>query len=103
MFPPPEPGSERETRAWKEFREYNEQNPHIWDEFVRITQDLIAQGWKKIGGDLVFRIMRWVSGVKAQGSPWKIDHNHYPYYVREYMTIYPEHEGYFEIRRLTRK
>ena len=77
MFPPPEPGDEKETRAWKEYRLYREQNPHVWDAFKDICRQLRNKGLKKCGADFVMREMRWMYG-------WKIDHNPFPYYTRDF-------------------
>jgi len=103
FFPPPEPGSETETKAWRDFREYDEQNPDIWECFVEKTKDAARKGYKKIGAHFILHILRWETGVRAKGSPWKINHNHFPYYARKYMKEFPEDEGIFDIRKLTRK
>lgn len=103
FFPPPEPQKEEETQAYRDFVAYHEQNPKIWDKFESLTRELIGLGWKRIGADLIFRIIRWQTMISGESGPWKIDHNHFPFYSREFMKRYPEYEGIFEIRRLTRK
>lgn len=103
FFPPPEPLREEETQAYRDFVEYNESNPRIWEKFVSLTQELIELGFKRIGADLIFRIIRWQTMISGESGPWKIDHNHFPFYSREFMKKFPEHKGIFETRRLTRK
>lgn len=103
FFPPPEPGSEGETNAWRQFRRYDNENPQIWDAFVRTTLDAIKKGYQRIGAHFIIQILRWEIGVQATNDFRKIGNNYFPYYARKFMKEYPQHEGIFELRKLTRK
>lgn len=103
FFSDPKSRCKIETKAFKEFRKYDEENPHIWREFVIKTKEAQGRGYNKISAHFIFQILRWETGVRAEGSNWKVDHNHFPYYSRKFMEEYPESEGIFEIRKLTRK
>lgn len=99
----PVPESEQDTAMWKKFREYDERNPQIWNEFQNQTQKIVEEGYERIGADLIVRLIRWKSPIRAQGERVKIDHNFFPYYARKFMLENPEHKNLFEVRPLKRK
>jgi len=102
FFPPPESGDANETNAWREFRRYDEQNPQIWEEFVVRSKEAMDKGFEKIGAHFILQIIRWYTGVRANGNTWKVSNNHFPYYARKCMQEHPDTKGLFEIRKLTR-
>ena len=100
----PEPGSEKDTRLWREFREFDDQNPHIWQEFEKRTLKALNKGHKKLGAKLVIETIRWDEMVeRPQNDTYKICNNHHAYYARKFLLTYPEFKGIFELRRVRSK
>ena len=103
MFPPPEKGSQYETEAWRDFWEYDAANPHIWEEFVEQSDKAWDDGYRRVGAHFIMHIIRWKTPIRANTGEYKVNNNHFPYYARKYLDIYPEKEGLFELRPLTRR
>jgi len=102
FFPPPVPGDSRETKRWKEFREYDESNPGIWELFKNRTFEAWQKGFRKLGAHFIVHQIRWEGKEKGPCSPISVNHNYFPYYARKFMSEYPEKAGVFELRRLTK-
>jgi len=96
FFPPPVPGSETETKRWKDFREYDEEHPAIWESFKEKTKQAWDKGFRRIGAHFIVHQIRW-SGTEKSG---RINHNFFPYYARKFMDEFPGYVGVFELRRL---
>lgn len=80
--------------------EYHKQNPHIYEAFKRVTLKAIAKGFKHWGGDAVFQIVRWESSTSAEDwDGFKLNNNHRGFYPRQFMTEFPEHRGFFRLRK----
>ena len=82
-------------------RAYHKKHPEVWDLFCRFTLIQIKKGFKHYGAHAIFQRIRWetdkpnVDGL----SEFKIANNHFPFYARAFMKKYPEHKGFFRIRR----
>lgn len=79
---------------------YDRKHPEIWSEFVRITRQLISRGCCHYGSKAIFEIIRYHTAIRADGDgePFKINNNHTKYYAIKFMRVFPQHEGFFEIR-----
>ena len=77
---------------------YDRKHPQIWAEFKRITFQLISRGCKHYGSKAIFEVIRFHTAIEAEGEPFKINNNHTKYYAEKFMRIYPQHEGFFELR-----
>ena len=82
---------------------FNKTYPKVWDLFVTFTQELYVRGFRNYSANAVFERIRWetdqadVSGK----SEFKLNNNYRAYYARWYMEYFPEHDGFFRIRRRT--
>jgi hypothetical protein len=81
---------------------FHKDNPLVWDLFVRFTNEVIARGFKNYSSYAIFERIRWETDIVTASSDdsFKINNNHRPYYPRWYMEAYPEHNGFFRIRKL---
>lgn len=96
----PAPASETDTSLWKAFREFDERNPHIWEEFEKQTMKAIDKGFSKLGVSLIIERLRWETFLPTKEAEFKICNNHRAYYARKFMLIHPEHGNLFEIRKV---
>lgn len=99
----PAPNSDKDTRLWKKFREFDSRNPHMWEEFKRYAFDAVARGYKRIGARLFLHLIRWEKGIGSEGDRFKIRNDWSPYYARKFMLEYPEYNGLFELRKVREK
>lgn len=100
----PEPNSEQDTRLWREFREYDANNPHIWNEFEKRTLKALKKGFKKLGAKLIVETIRWDEMIeRPENERFKICNNHHAYYARKFLLTYPEYQGIFELRSIRSK
>jgi hypothetical protein len=76
--------------------------PKAWSLFVDFTFEAITAGFTTYSGKAVIERMRWEMSFNS-GAPeeFKINNNYCPYFVRWFMAQYPEHEGFFRVRKLT--
>ena len=82
---------------------FHNDNPEVWDLFVRFTKNRIDRGFANYSVKAIFERIRWeVDGVggKDQAS-FKLNNNYPAFYARRFMKMYPEHEGFFRTREQT--
>lgn len=89
-----------ETEADKRFREFDEKNPHVYRQLVKMTRDLKAQGHKKIGMQMLFEVIRWRSMMKTTDGDFKMNNNYAGRYARKVMSENSDLDGMFELRTL---
>lgn len=82
-----------------DFKKYDEDNPQVWNAFVKYAREAKAKGFKHYSANGIFEIMRWHTGVSGNGE-FKISNNFRPDYARKMMSLYPEFEGFFRIKEL---
>ncbi len=82
-----------------EFMEYHKANPQIWEAFQRKTFEAIRRGFGHYGARAIIELIRWETGVAADGEDgFKVNNNWPPYYGRMFERTYPEHTGFFRRR-----
>jgi len=78
---------------------YDAKHPEIWEQFKKITFDLIRRGTKHYGAKAIFEIIRYHRIIEYGDDEFKCNNNYTAYYARKFMNIYPEHKGFFETRK----
>lgn len=79
---------------------FHKAHPEVWDMFVHYTQLMINRGYKNYSAQSVVERIRWEKDVGGDGeSTFKINNNFVAFYSRRYMKVYPQHEGFFRLRR----
>lgn len=73
-------------------------SPEVWDEFEKITLDLINRG-KRAGAKAIFEKVRWETEVEG-GGEFKVCNSFTAYYGRVFELKYPEHAGFFVKKKL---
>jgi hypothetical protein len=65
--------------------------------FRKITLQTIDKGFTNYGAKGIFEIMRWLTGVKAQGL-YKVNNNYTAFYARKFENEFPQYKGFFRKR-----
>jgi hypothetical protein len=82
-----------------EFKEYDKQNPHIWEAFKEFSLNAKQKGFSNYGSSGIFEIIRWNTNIQSRDL-YKINNNYKPHYARKMMLEFPEFEGFFRVREL---
>lgn len=82
----------------KEFIEYHKTNPHLYEAFKEIALKTKAMGFANYGANGIFEIIRWKTAEKGDGL-FKINNNFAPLFARLFDNEFPEHKGFFRMRR----
>lgn len=86
-----------ETKDFKWFNQYHQENPEIYIFFKRYALKSIEKGFKNLSAEFIFNIIRWETPISA-GADFKINNNAKPFYSRLFMKEYPQFEGFFRKR-----
>lgn len=88
----------------KAARIFNARYPIVWELFVKFTFEKIDQGFKHYSVTSIMERIRWETDQAPTGDEcFKINNNHRAFYARAFMARYPEHKGFFRLRRQTSK
>ena len=98
--PMDEPDDDHTKTPQEKFDEYHRQNPHVLDALIRMTDQAIAQGHKRIGIALIYNALRWESMIATTGDEYKLNSNYQPRYVRLIEEVRPDLIGVFQKREL---
>lgn len=89
------------TRLGIAFFKYHDENPQIYDLFLKFTFQVIASGRESYSVDGITHRMRWYAEVESHDPDgFKINNNHRAYYARLFMEQYPQYDGFFRTRHL---
>jgi hypothetical protein len=81
------------------FVEYHKENPQIYQAFKRIANEAIGKGHKNLSAEFIFNVIRWQTGVEANGDEFKVNNNYKAFYSRLFMEEYPEYNDFFRTRK----
>lgn len=86
----------------EKFERFDELNPWVYRQLVRMTLDLVERGRRRIGIGMLFEVMRWnwFMTTTDPDSDFKLNNNYRSRYARKLMDEYPELDGIFEVREL---
>ena len=85
--------------TFEEFQKYHETNPQVYEMFKRFAFELINSNVKSTGVRLVIERIRWETTIQTEGDAFKLNNNWSPYYSRMFMKDYPQHKGFFRVRK----
>jgi len=81
------------------FQQYHNDNPQIWEQFVKFSKQTKAKGFQNYSVNGIFEIIRWHTPTSGNDK-FKINNNYRPDYARKMMSEFPEFEGFFRIREI---
>lgn len=101
--PPPDPDDPRPrfsitTRTITErFERFHEENPHVYDEIVRLARVARSRGRDRWSINGIFEVLRW-SRMVTGGDDFKLSNDYRALYAREVMRREPDLDGFFSLR-----
>ena len=82
------------------FREFHNENPHIYREFEKQAIRAIRKGRTKLSAKLIINWIRWNEYLRSSDQNFRINDAYQSYYARLFLQRNPKHEGIFELRKL---
>ena len=83
---------------------FHVEHPEVWGLFVRCTFEMIRVGRSHYSARTVWERIRWETDqAQTSDAEFKLNNNHHPFYARAFMKKYPEHDGFFRLRKQTSK
>jgi Uma2 family endonuclease len=80
------------------FAKYDEDNPQIWEQFLRVAREAKRRGFVKYSAKGIFEIIRWETGAHGNDQ-FKLNNNYHADYARKIMDLLPdEFGGFFRLR-----
>jgi hypothetical protein len=86
----------------KEFKEFDDANPHIWALFVELAENRRLLGYRNFSARAILHQIRWRVGPTVDGSALKINNNTSAFYARKYHETFPRWNGFFRMRSMKR-
>ena len=78
---------------------FDRSNPRVYDLFKQFAFQSINAGAEHCSGQLVVERIRWEVAIQTLGEEFKVPNEYIPFMSRRFMTDFPTHWGFFEIRR----
>ena len=88
----------------EEVQLFHVKHPQVWILFCQFAFNRIGLGFKNYSAYSIFERIRWETDeANTPDNQFKLNNNYRPFYARKFMMTYPEHEGFFRMRRQTSK
>ena len=82
------------------FMKYHADNSHVYKLFEKYAFQAINSGRKHYSHWVIIGLIRWDYEVTTNAGDFKINNNHIAYYARLFMDAHPQHEGFFNIKKM---
>jgi hypothetical protein len=82
------------------FNAFNDQNPHIYNEFESQALAAIYKGRTKISAKMIINYIRWNEYLRSSDKSFKINDAFQSYYARLFVERFPGYDKHFEFRKL---
>ena len=83
------------------FRAFHRANPHVYVQLRKLALNYRRQGRQRGGMKMLFEVLRYQSGIRTRGEPYKLNNDFTALYARMLMAREPELAGFFETRERT--
>ena len=89
------------TRLQNAFNTFITRHPEVWTLFEKLTLIAIQKGHRHLSADMVMHRMRWEWAIVTNEKPYKLNNNLTPYFARYFHKNHPQHDGFFNLRKIT--
>lgn len=93
-------GSELFEQRKRDFWEWHEANPKVWEYFERFSLEIVASGRNKVSHWLIINRIRWEVYFETTGDEFKISNDYIAFYARLWRDRHPEHKDLFTIKHM---
>ena len=99
LSPLTEPDYSESMSLAERFAEFHAQNPHVADALERLAEQWLAAGNRKVGMKALVERLRWESGIRTEGSAYRLNNSWPAFYARLLIQRRPEWADRIETRR----
>lgn len=96
--PQPSPFDGYPDHVVRRFLEWHRNNPHVYQEFKKLTFKMAGTGRKRYSARTIVEVMRWHYDLQTTGDVFGVNDNFTPIYVRLLIHDHPEYRNFFELR-----
>lgn len=82
------------------FEVFHAEHPEVYELFRRFTHIMIDRGFENGSAKLIFERIRWETAIELRRDPVKLNNNYTSRYARMFENQYPQHRGFFRMRKL---
>jgi hypothetical protein len=90
--------SDLSEKVVAKFKAFHAANPHIYDLFLRFTNQLVKRGRTRYGMKSIAERVRWEMAVETAGDDFKINNIYMSCYARLLILKNPDLKDFFETR-----
>lgn len=94
-----EPEYAHEATLAERFVAFHEANPHVADMLEALAAEWLAAGNRKVGAKALVERLRWESGLRTNGEPYRINNSHVSFYSRLLIERHPDWADCIDLRR----
>ena len=80
------------------FEKFDAENPRVWYAFRAVTLRMINSGFEHYGAKAIWEYIRFNFAMETKGE-FKLNNNYTAFYARKFEREFPEHKGFFELRK----
>ena len=85
------------TRLYNAWLDFHTRNPEVYNLIEKYTLELIDEGFKRYSIKAVYEKVRWTPrNFKIK----YLKNDYHAYYARYFMEQNPQHDGFYEIRKV---
>ena len=82
------------------FKEFDKENPAVYDQFKIYFNMLKEKGVKKTSSKMILNRIRFEVYMETTGKPYRINDCFTSHYARKFVKEYPHFKDFFEFRKL---
>lgn len=83
------------------FEQFHQANPHVYENLVTMTRELVQKGRRRLGIAMLFEALRWsYMLVSDPTSEFKLNNNYKSRYARLIAEQEPDLQDVFQLREL---
>ena len=90
----------RAEQIYRDFEQFDMANQEVWKLFEKYVLMIIQKDFTHYGASAVFERIRWHVQIETTGKEFKLNNNYCAHYARKFEDQYPDHAGFFRVRRL---
>lgn len=90
--------AENANRFRDGFPEWLEKHMTLWEHYEREANAVWHEGFRHYASRTIWELMRHHTRHREQAGEYKLNNNWAPCLARLYLVLYPEREGFFELR-----
>jgi len=82
------------------FINFHTDNPHVWELFMKFSEQARNSGRKRFSQWAVAQRIRWYTAIETSGEDYKLSNDFIALYARMMILYFPEYGGFFAIKTM---